>query len=634
MQQRILVIEDNPADAALIHIYLEEAAFGHVIFQADSLKRGFEIIQSHAIDLVLLDLSLTDSIGFGTLEKYLAEYPRIPVIVMTGLNNDIVGVQCVRAGAQDFLVKGEFDSKALVKSIRHSLQRFQTQIKLRESAQKLSIQQTRIREAQELAQFANWEMDLVTNSMKWADEMYRIFGIPSHADQRSLSDYMQYVFFDDREKVEAFFTAAMKDEEIHKIEHRIIVGSKVKYLALRAKIRFDQNTGQLLLIGSAQDISEQVMPYVSEGSAGNRIFMSLMPEFNTNVQKPLFDALNHVHLLQKTATPTQMELLSEFRKEMNELWLSLQNLLTACSATEGRLQIEPSIFSTSHLVQNFRDWADTQARSSGAPLQAIYQEELPPNLEGDERLISLLWFNLFKCIDGSPSNSAPLMRVSYTHESPGHGWLTAVWHPFSRQIPASGLEAFLSADKSFEFTHPGLQSFSTALFMAKYLLNVLNGKYAVSHGPDGTCDSLEVQAPVKLPVTPRAPMRAQDPLPDALRILLVDDHALHRIAGRSVLSGLIKNAAIELADSGAHAIELTARQNFDLIFIDLHMPQLNGMETLAGLKTKVPAHLIAVSPNPNPDEESLCLSKGFHGYIGKPFQAAVLGDVIRNVFNR
>ncbi|HRJ16213.1 MAG TPA: response regulator, partial [Saprospiraceae bacterium] len=95
MQQRILVIEDNPADAAIIHIYFEETAFGHTIFQADSLKRGFGIMREHSIDLVLLDLTLTDSIGFSTLEKFLTEFPNVPVIVMTGLNNEILGVQCV-----------------------------------------------------------------------------------------------------------------------------------------------------------------------------------------------------------------------------------------------------------------------------------------------------------------------------------------------------------------------------------------------------------------------------------------------------------------------------------------------------------------------------------------------------------
>jgi DNA-binding response OmpR family regulator len=205
MQQRILVIEDNPADAAIIQIYLEEAAFGHVIFKADSLRQGFQILRDHEIDLVLLDLSLTDSIGFSTLEKYLAEFPNIPVIVMTGLNNDIVGVQCARAGAQDFLVKGEFDSRGLVKSIRHSMQRFQTQVKLRESAIQLATQQKRIQEAQELARFANWEMNMVSNAMKWGDEMYRIFSVPSHALPLSLSDYLSYVYFDDKDKVEAFF---------------------------------------------------------------------------------------------------------------------------------------------------------------------------------------------------------------------------------------------------------------------------------------------------------------------------------------------------------------------------------------------------------------------------------------------
>ena len=113
----ILLIEDNPGDTQLAKIYMKDAAFKYELFVADTFFEGTDIINQQEIDIVLLDLSLPDSQGFKTLNRYLETVPNIPVIVLTGVNNEIVGNQAVKAGAQDFLVKGQFDGR---KRQRHS----------------------------------------------------------------------------------------------------------------------------------------------------------------------------------------------------------------------------------------------------------------------------------------------------------------------------------------------------------------------------------------------------------------------------------------------------------------------------------------------------------------------------------
>ncbi|MEZ5059280.1 MAG: response regulator, partial [Saprospiraceae bacterium] len=99
----ILLIEDNPADADLIKIYLKDVGFKFELYQCDTLMEGFDLIETRGIELALLDLTLPDSTGFKTVTTFLEKAPDVPLIVLTGLNNEIIGNQAIKAGAQDFL---------------------------------------------------------------------------------------------------------------------------------------------------------------------------------------------------------------------------------------------------------------------------------------------------------------------------------------------------------------------------------------------------------------------------------------------------------------------------------------------------------------------------------------------------
>ncbi len=121
---RILLIEDNPGDARLVEILLEESDFLDCeVVNKTSLTEGIEAYTKEAFAVVLLDLTLPDSRGFETLEKLIRTHPEANVIVMTGLADKALGLNAVKVGAQDFLMKGGFDSELLAKTLRYSIER-------------------------------------------------------------------------------------------------------------------------------------------------------------------------------------------------------------------------------------------------------------------------------------------------------------------------------------------------------------------------------------------------------------------------------------------------------------------------------------------------------------------------------
>jgi signal transduction histidine kinase len=129
---RLLLIEDNPGDARLIREFIRDAGKeSFSIEHADRLAPGLEVLRRGGTDLVLLDLSLPDSRGLETLANVRGSAPGIPVVVLTGWNDADVAVRAVREGAQDYLVKGEFDGNLLVRSIRYAIERKRAEEEIR-----------------------------------------------------------------------------------------------------------------------------------------------------------------------------------------------------------------------------------------------------------------------------------------------------------------------------------------------------------------------------------------------------------------------------------------------------------------------------------------------------------------------
>src|SRR6267378_1332272 len=123
-RQVVLLIEDNPGDVRLIREMLAEGEDG--IFElacVGRLSQGLEYLATRSACLVLLDLSLPDSYGFDTFLKVYAHSPKVPIIVLTGHDDQTVALSAVKTGAQDYLVKGKLDRELLLRSMQYSIER-------------------------------------------------------------------------------------------------------------------------------------------------------------------------------------------------------------------------------------------------------------------------------------------------------------------------------------------------------------------------------------------------------------------------------------------------------------------------------------------------------------------------------
>jgi len=137
---RVLLVEDNPGDARLIQLMLnEEQRLGSdptqfELVHVERLSTAIERLSQAVFDVLLIDLSLPDSRGIETVLQARATAPYLPIVVLTGLDDEAIGMQAVQQGAQDYLLKGEINRHLLVRAVCYAVERHRLRTQVQEQA--------------------------------------------------------------------------------------------------------------------------------------------------------------------------------------------------------------------------------------------------------------------------------------------------------------------------------------------------------------------------------------------------------------------------------------------------------------------------------------------------------------------
>ncbi len=250
----ILIIEDNPGDSLLLTEYLElsDIIIG-TISVVTALSEGMEHLSKKDADIVLLDLTLPDSTGLDTFNRLYSMYPVVPVIILTGLADTSLALDAINSGAQDFLVKGDFDEKLLSKTILYSLERQRIAESLRISNERYNL----------VAKATNdmvWDWDLQHNLVfRNREGWLKVFGTSEGFEKEDSESWMERVHPEDRERVAERINRIINDPSIDHFEItcRMKAAEGFIYVIDRG-FAIRNNAGKAVrLIGATQNINEQ-----------------------------------------------------------------------------------------------------------------------------------------------------------------------------------------------------------------------------------------------------------------------------------------------------------------------------------------------------------------------------------------
>lgn len=179
---KVLLLEDNPGDAFLIKFYLSESSAPVFnVMHAETVKAALDLLAENKFDIIISDMNLPDSFGVDTIKSLLSKYPGNLLIVLTGLTDEEVGLETVRYGAQDFLVKGKFDGKVLISSVMFAFERFKLNKQIDE-------ENGRLNNLQKLMNVGYFEIDTVTGKYFFTEHILRLMGFEKEVPFNDILD--------------------------------------------------------------------------------------------------------------------------------------------------------------------------------------------------------------------------------------------------------------------------------------------------------------------------------------------------------------------------------------------------------------------------------------------------------------
>ena len=121
---KLLLVEDSPGDARLLREMLNEedtlnTELTHVQYMSDAERH----LAQQTTDIILLDLGLPDAQGLEAVRRARAAAPRVPLVVLTGLDDELLAAQALQEGAQDYLIKGDISTRGLLRALRYAMER-------------------------------------------------------------------------------------------------------------------------------------------------------------------------------------------------------------------------------------------------------------------------------------------------------------------------------------------------------------------------------------------------------------------------------------------------------------------------------------------------------------------------------
>jgi PAS domain S-box-containing protein len=250
-KHKVLLVEDSPGDARLMRDYLADpAGTAFRLEHASTLEAGLERLTKGDIDLVLLDLSLPDSPMPETFKRVHACAPEVPIIVMSGLDDEKFAIQTVQEGAQDYLVKSFVDTRLLVHAMRYAIERKRAEEAL---AQERDLLHTLLDNLPDRIYFKD-ELSRFTRISRAVTEQFKI-SHPREAMGRSDRDFFsaehaQSALADEAQVMET------GEPILGKVEREVLPDGRTTW-ALTSKLPLKNRQGKIIgNFGISRDITE------------------------------------------------------------------------------------------------------------------------------------------------------------------------------------------------------------------------------------------------------------------------------------------------------------------------------------------------------------------------------------------
>jgi signal transduction histidine kinase/DNA-binding LytR/AlgR family response regulator len=620
---RVLLVEDNPGDALLACERLSDAPDSSLtVLQAPTLSEALQRLGEERFDVIVLDLSLPDSMGTPTLLAVRRAAPATPVVVVSGVFDARLRDRVLAEGADEMFGKDETNSRLFVRSVLYVVERHRARLQHEQLQHLLDAMPDAILVADSSGQtrFANPAAEA-------------LFGL--RRDQL----LAEPVVFSAPSDVPTELTIVSGGEP-RTCEMRVVDiewGGEAAQLASIRDLTARHQAEQLRLRSAVLERDNERI--ASATRAKSRFLANMSHEIRT----PMNAVIGLSYLLERTELSVdQADLVGKVKVAGKALLGIINNVLDLSKIEAAELTLEHAPFDVNRLLQDVSLLAGVQAQAKGIDFSIEAPEALEPRVGDATRLqqvLSNLVNNAIKFTERGGvtlevrerpgPQGVPMLRFGVRDSGIGIS-------PEARQRL---FQPFVQADASTtrRFGGTGL-----GLSIVRQLVELMGGRVGVnSHEGVGSEFWVELalecsdsgaftMSDFMVPAEPRAQVLPQA-LP-GLRLLVVDDSPINREVARRILE--LEGATVSQAENGQEAVSrlLADPQGYDLVLMDVQMPVLDGLDATRRIRSGLGLRrlpIIALTAGTLGSERQMAEAAGMNDFVPKPFEPEMLLRRIR-----
>lgn len=628
---KLLIVDDDEVDVMIVKRSLRTAQFTSEIHTATTGAEAIETLEQICFDFIFIDFMLPDMNGLELLQIIREKGISTPVQIVTSQGDERIAVEAIKTGASDYLPKTLLTPEGISQSIRNA-------IRLHKIEQERVQTEEQLRRTQE-------ELETVISGapiILWAADtegkftMSRGKGLSLIGKQESqLGGGSVYEFYQEYPPILTCVRRALGGSQSKCTIQ--IKGTWFDSLFLPLKNTKEEVTG---VIGVCYDITERIRIEEELKKAKDtaltmaQVKEQFLANMSHEIRTPMNGILGLTEVLAKTnLTDQQSTYLKAINTSANNLMVIINDLLDFSKIEAGKITLEIIPFELRQLIKQLLDILEIRAKERKNILKLSLDKEIPQFVQGDPFRLSQILNNLIGNAIKFTENGYIHLHVEVVAKTEEQYLLEFTVKDTGIGIPREKLKSIF--DKFTQATNDTTRLFGgtgLGLSIAKELIEVQGGQVSVdSEIGQGSCFRFE------LPF--RRVNKKTEPSPPVLpaietdfghlrhaRILLAEDNVINQMLVKKVLGD--QDILLEIANNGREAIDLLARQNVDLILMDMQMPEMDGYEAMQYIRqqmdNKKDVPIIALTAHASQGEASKCIAAGANAYVSKPFQATTL----------
>ena len=534
---------------------------------------------------------------------------------------------------------------------------------LRESEEKLRM-------AQLSAALGLWETDLKSDLTRWSPEVEQMYGLPPGGFGGRQRDWMALVHPDDLGGVLQAVGAHLSSSDPFSIEFRIIrPNGEVRWIASRGQVHFDEQGQAARIIGVNFDITEkkqlddelrryreQLEELVDErtqqlaqardaAESANRAKSAFLANMSHEIRTPMNAIIGMSHVLHRKLTdPELIDRLDKIDEAARHLLAIINDLLDLSKIDAGKLQLEQRPLEPGGIMDNIVSMLSVQANAKGLALRHRVGD-MPAGLQGDGGRLIQAFLNLASNAVKFTERGSVELSIDCDRVEDGAAVLRfTVADTGIGIVPEVLPELFQSFHQADNSTARRFGGTGLGLAITRRLARLMGGDAGVeSEIGRGSrfwfTARLAVGEAVQPLPKPTGTLRADQVLRAEFlgsRILVVEDDPINQEVAVELLQ--MVGLEVDVAEDGLLALDKVsqARRPFALILMDLQMPRLGGLETLARL-LQMPGFstpVVAMTANAFIEDQQRCRDAGMVDFIAKPVDPVLLYETVLECLRR